>query len=64
MITENQEYLDCIDKLNAIEYLMNGIGLNATYGDDTTHIKEALFFLSENMCSTIKNLETIVSKNQ
>jgi hypothetical protein len=64
MITENDEYIHCIDKLNAIEYLMYGVGLNATYGDDTTHIKEALFFLSENMSSTIKNLETIVSKNQ
>ena len=64
MITENQEYIDCMDKLKAINYLMNGIAHNATYGDNTTHIKEAIFFLSENMNSTIKNLETTLSENQ
>ncbi len=64
MITENQEYGDHIDNLKAIGYLMKGVGLNATYGDNTTHIKEALFFLSKNMSSTIENLEKSRTENR
>ncbi len=61
----NDEYLEnIIDQLKATEYLLKGIGYTATYGDDISHLKEALFSLSENMNSIIKNLENNIDTKE
>ena len=59
MATENDEYNEynsCIDKLNVIAYLIDCTAC-ATTGDDVKYAKEALFFLSDRMSETIKDLE-------
>jgi len=56
MITENQEFIDCMDKLKAINYLMEATAC-ATNGDDVQHAQTALFFLAEEMNKAITGLE-------
>lgn len=56
MITENQKYIDCMNKLKAINYLIDATAC-ATNGDDVNHAQEALFFLSNEMDKVINKLE-------
>jgi len=56
MITENQEYLYCIEKLNAINYLIEATA-NHTTGDDVKYAREALYFLSQAMTETTEQLK-------
>jgi len=56
MITENQEYLDLIEKLNAINYLIEATA-NYTTGDDVKYAQEALYFLSQAMTETTEQLK-------
>lgn len=61
MITENQEYKDCMDKLKAINYLMEATAC-ATNGDDVQYAQTALFFLAEEMSKAITGLESLQIK--
>jgi len=59
MITKNDEYIECMDKLKAINYLIDSTAL-ATTGDDVKYAKEALTFLSNNMLEALQGLENII----
>ncbi|HIP29881.1 MAG TPA: hypothetical protein EYG83_03615 [Sulfurospirillum arcachonense] len=59
MITENDEYIECMDKLKAINYLIDSTA-HATIEDDVKYAKEALIFLSNNMYEALQSLENII----
>ena len=61
MITENQEYIDCMDKLKAINYLIDATAC-ATNGDDVQYAQTALFYLSQEMSKAITGLESLQEK--
>ena len=58
MITENQEHRDCIDKLKAINYLIDATAC-VTNGDDVQYAQTALFYLSQEMSKAITGLESL-----
>jgi len=63
MITQNQNYLDCIDNLNGMNYLLNTIAVN-TNGDAPLYQQEGLFFLSFSMDKEIKKLKQQVESHE
>ena len=56
----NDEYIQCMDKLRAINYLIDSTAA-VTSGDDVKYTKEALAFLSNSMHEALQNLEKIIN---
>ena len=56
----NDEYIQCMDKLRAINYLIDSTA-SVTSGDDVMYAKEALAFLSDSMNEALQNLENIIN---
>ena len=60
---ENEEYVECMNQLKAISYLMESAAA-VTTGDDVKYAREALIFLSDNMSDALKNLENIINTKE
>jgi len=58
MITEKEEYIECLDKLKGIQYLIDSTA-QMTTGDNAEYAKEALFFLSNSMNEVLNKLELL-----
>ena len=61
MITEKEEYIEYLDELRGIEYLINST-THMTTGDDVKYAKEALSFLSHSMNKILNKLELLNQK--
>ena len=61
MITENDKYIQSMDQLRAINYLIDSTA-TVTSGDDVKYAKEALVFLSNSMHEALQNLEKIIKE--
>jgi hypothetical protein len=59
MITE--EIQTDIKTLHGLGYLVQSTAHYSLYTDDTSHLKEALDFISDSMYATLKDLEKKVS---
>jgi len=59
----DNEYIDTMDKLKAIKYLIESTARN-TNGDDIEYAREALIFLSDSMSDALKNLENIINTKE